>query len=241
MASAPEPAWVAAPPLADNSLADNNSAVSWSHVQFLTDFADQQVMLPLGFVLAVMLALSGWKRGALVWMVGVSGTLACLAVLKIVFLACGWLWPTGELDSPAGPAASAALFYGGFPLRVRRPDGAARYPRLLSPFLVAGVIGASRIVLHYHRPAEVLLGSAIGVAGAFLLPLLAGPPPPLPFRRMLLPVALVLALMHGSRLQAETLLRHFSIDGLWPPDSCRMPDDHAWRAPPAVKRLTTAA
>ncbi len=193
-------------------------------MQFLTDFADQQVMLPLGLVLGLMLALSGWRRGALVWVAGVSGTLACLAVLKIVFLACGWRWTGGELVSPSGHAASAALFYGGFPLLVLRPDGAARYPRLLIPFAVAALIGASRRVLHNHRPAEVMLGSTIGGAGAFLLPLLAGRPPPLPLRRMALPVILVLALMHGSRLQAETLLRHFSIDGIWPPASCRQSD-----------------
>lgn len=200
-------------------------------MQFLTDFADQQVMLPLGFVLAVMLALSGWKRGALVWMVGASGTLACLAVLKIVFLACGWRWTQGELVSPSGHAASAALFYGGFPLLVLRPGGVGRYLRLLIPFAVAALIGASRLVLRYHQPAEVMLGGAIGIAGAFLLPLLAGPPPPLPLRRMVLPAFLVLALMHGSRLQAETLLRHFSIDGIWPPASCRRPGIDAWRPP----------
>ncbi len=216
-------------------------------MQFLTDFADQQVMLPLGFVLGLMLALSGWKRGALVWMAGVSGTLACLAALKIVFLACGWRWTHGELVSPSGHAASAALFYGGFPLLVLRPGGMGRYLRPLIPFAVAALIGVSRLVLHYHRPAEVMLGSVIGVAGAFLLPLLAGPPPALPLRRMVLPVILVLALMHGSRLQAETLLRHFSIGGIWPPASCRQPGVSqsgigqsgldAWRPPP---RGTTA-
>jgi membrane-associated phospholipid phosphatase len=201
-------------------------------VQFLTDFADQRVALPFSLVVAIAFALSGWKRGALAWTGVAAAALGCLAVMKIVFLACGWRWTNGELNSPSGHTACAALMYGGFALLMLRRQGVARHARLLIPPLLAALIGFSRLSLHYHSLAEVIAGGAVGVAGAFLMPVLAGPPPPfLPIRRVLAPAVLVLVLLHGGRLQAEGLLRRFTIDGLWPPASCRMPDSSA--TPPA--------
>jgi hypothetical protein len=47
----------------------------------------------------------------------------------------------------------------------------------------------------------------------------------------MLPAAvLVIILMHGSRLQAEGILRRFTIEGLWPPASCQRLDDGDRRA-----------
>ena len=191
-------------------------------MQFLTDFADQQVMLPLSVVLAIALALSGWRRGAAVWLAVVTGLLACLAVLKVVLLACGQAWTHGALSSPSGHTASAALLYGGFCLLVLRPGGAWRHAVSLLPLLAAIVVGASRLALHDHTLAEVLAGGTLGTGAAFLLSRLAGPPPAnFSIRWALAPVALVLLLLHGDRLQAELVLRHFTIAGLWPPASCQ--------------------
>ena len=39
---------------------------------FLTDFADQAVVLPLVLVLALVLAAQGWRRGAAAWLVAVG-------------------------------------------------------------------------------------------------------------------------------------------------------------------------
>jgi len=193
-------------------------------VQFLTDFADQRVALPLSLVVAIAFVLSGWKRGALAWAGVVAGTLCCLAVLKIVLLACGWRWAGGVLSSPSGHTASAALVYGGLAMLLLRPRGAARRVVPLIPPLLAAIVGLSRLELHAHTLAEVVAGGGVGIAGAFLLPALAGPPAPgLPIHRVLAPAVLVLVLLHGGRLQAEGLLRRFTIDGLWPPASCRLP------------------
>ena len=40
---------------------------------FLTDFADQAVLLPVAAGVAIMLLLLGWRRGALAWTVAVCG------------------------------------------------------------------------------------------------------------------------------------------------------------------------
>jgi membrane-associated phospholipid phosphatase len=194
-------------------------------MQFLSDFADQELLLPLGLIWVVVLAATGWRRGALAWIAVLAGTLGCLAVLKIVFLACGRHWTDGVLASPSGHTGAAALFYGGCALLMVRPRGAARFAVLLLPPLLAAVVGVSRIMLHAHTLAEVGLGGLVGSLGAFLLRPLAGPPPPQLARiRMLLLAAVpVLVLLHGSRLHAEDVLRQFTIAGLWPPASCRAP------------------
>ncbi len=198
-------------------------------MQFLTDFADQRLALSASLVVAIALFVSGWRRGAWAWTGVIAGTLGCLAVLKIALLACGWRWTGGVLTSPSGHTAAAALCYGGFALLLPRPRGALAAAPLLLPPLLAAIIGVSRVALHDHSVAEVVVGGALGTAGAWLLPVLAGPPPAR-FRiaRVLPPAVLVLALLHGGRLEAEGLLRRFTIDGLWPPASCRMHGEAAW-------------
>ena len=137
---------------------DCNTAVSRPDMQFLTDFADQQLMLPLSLVLTIALVLSGWRRGALVWVAVMVGTSGCLAVMKVVFLACGRSWTHGALNSPSGHTAFAALFYGGFVLLALRPRGPLRHAALLVPPMLAVLVGVSRLVLHHHTPVEVLTG-----------------------------------------------------------------------------------
>lgn len=54
---------------------------------FLTDFADQAVMLPLALAVAIALAVMGWRRGAMVWLGIVCGTFGLMLGLKFIFMA----------------------------------------------------------------------------------------------------------------------------------------------------------
>src|SRR5450432_1483592 len=58
-------------------------------MNFLTDFADQAVVLPVAVVVAIVLAVMGWRRGALVWLGVLGVTFGVILVLKLGFLACG--------------------------------------------------------------------------------------------------------------------------------------------------------
>ena len=42
--------------------------------QFVTDFADQAVILPLLLMVAIALWWCGWRRGALAWAIGVAAS-----------------------------------------------------------------------------------------------------------------------------------------------------------------------
>ena len=171
---------------------------------FLTNFADQAVMLPMVIAIAIVLAMQGWRRGALVWLGVVFATLGLMLLLKLAFLACARL--TGPLDihSPSGHVAAATVVCGGLAalLTGRR---AAILPVAV---LAAVVIGVSRLALGVHSLPEVVLGATVGLAGATALLVLAGPPPTLRPTRLLAVVVVIAALFHGMHLPAEAAIRH---------------------------------
>ena len=49
---------------------------------FLTDFADQAVVLPIVVAVGVALLAQGWRRGAVAWALVVVVTFATMVVLK---------------------------------------------------------------------------------------------------------------------------------------------------------------
>ena len=76
-------------------------------LRFLTDFADQAVVLPLVLAVALVLALQGWRRGAAAWLVAIGATFAVILVLKLVFLGCTPLFGPADMRSPSGHVAAA--------------------------------------------------------------------------------------------------------------------------------------
>ncbi|MBW4089606.1 MAG: phosphatase PAP2 family protein [Proteobacteria bacterium] len=172
---------------------------------FVTDFADQAVVLPLVLVLAAVLAAQGWRRGAAAWLLATGGTLAVMLVLKLFAIACG----PPLLRSPSGHTAAAALVCGG--LAVLAGLGATAVG--LAAAGGAIVIGLTRIALGMHSWAEAVLGGAVGVAGALVLARVAGPRPAgLPLRWVVVGAVVVVALLHGLRLPAEAHIRVASFD-----------------------------
>jgi len=178
-------------------------------VHFITDFADQAVILPMVVVVSGVLAAQGWRRGAAAWLAAIAGTSATMLVLKLVFLSCSGVFGPADMRSPSGHAAAAAVVAGGFAVLLLRGRGVS----VLAVAVLAGVvIGISRLALGMHTLPEVVLGALVGVAGAAALARLAGPlPARLPVRRLLTVVALVAALFHGLHLPAEAAIRHAAL------------------------------
>lgn len=188
---------------------------------FVTDFADQAVILPL--VAAVALVLSAQRRWhvAAAWLLAIPGVLAVLLMLKIAGYACGWLFPALGPDqlalrSPSGHVASAAVVFSGI---VTLQAGRLRLnavPAALAVALVtAAVIGATRVQLGAHSVSEVVVAAGVGGAGAMAFAWLSG--------RSLLgrsgtPIAaavmVVLILFHGRHLPAEVIIQSAAADAL---------------------------
>jgi len=191
-------------------------------LKFLTDFADQAVVLPLAVaILAVLLGLR-WFRGALAWTAAVCFTFGTILLLKIVCAACARYLAATGLHSPSGHTASACLVYGGlFVLLARRPS--RMLPALLLAAVVAFVFGSSRIALRAHTLSDVAVGAVVGLTGVVVLVALAGPRPPLLSRWPLAAAVLaVVVVFHGLQLPAEDAIRMFALSN-WIPflSACR--------------------
>ena len=188
---------------------------------FLTDFADQAVVLPLAIVIALVLALTGWARGALIWLLAVVATIGAIAVLKVLFAACGPAQLGGVVSSPSGHTASGAIIYGGLlTLIIRRCGGGVGWALLPAP-LVALLIGLSRIDLGAHTLPEVVIGGLVGCAGVLAMLALAGAPPRrLHLRWLFGPAVLVIVLMHGQHLHGEDLIKDFGSRYIWLKAAC---------------------
>jgi membrane-associated phospholipid phosphatase len=172
-------------------------------VIFLTDLADQAVILPAAVITALMLALTGWMRGTLIWLAAVLATIVAIAVLKIGFAACGPVQLGDLVNSPSGHVASGAIIYGGLVGLLMRHFGVGRSLALLPAPLIATLIGITRIDLGVHTLPEVLIGGAVGCVAVFALLVLAGAPPRrLQSARLLGPTVLIVAVMRFNLVRA---------------------------------------
>lgn len=190
-------------------------------MRFLTDFADQAVILPLVLAVSIGLASQGWRRGALVWLGVVAATFAVMLSLKMAFLACTPYFGPMDIRSPSGHVAAATVVTGGLAALLTRRVGSI----LPIAALAAVVIGFSRVVLGAHSLPEVMLGAAVGLAGAVALIRLAGPPPRLRMLPLMLLIVLVTAVFHGLHLPAEAAIRHSALSAAKYFDVCRPPAD----------------
>jgi membrane-associated phospholipid phosphatase len=188
---------------------------------FLTDYADQAVLLPVAAVVALALFVSGWHRGAFAWVLAVLGVLGFMLGLKVTSMACGHLLLGPELRSPSGHTAAAATIYGGlFVLVARRHLGGAGWC-FVFPAAVALLIGTTRLALGVHTVVEVVLGAAVGVSGAAIAVRLAGRPPAgLHLGRLAATVAAVAVFSHGFHLRAEASIGHWRLLDAWPLSLC---------------------
>jgi membrane-associated phospholipid phosphatase len=190
------------------------------HYQFITDFGDQAVVLPLVVGIALLFVLSDWRRGALAWTAAMGGALGLILVLKLAFLACGHLVSEVHLISPSGHTGSAAAVYGGLTGVMMRSIWDAKRLIFLctaaAAIFFAAVVGGTRLTLGVHSVAEVVAGGTIGVIGAVTLVALAGSPAPgIRISRIAGTGLTMLVLLHGLRMPAETAIKSIAI-AIWP-------------------------
>jgi membrane-associated phospholipid phosphatase len=172
-------------------------------MRILTDFADEAVILPLIAMVALMLGVLGWRRGALAWVVAVGCSFASVLVLKVVLTTCGPVFDMAPLRSPSGHTAAAAVIAGGIAVAL----GRGRWSVAVVAGLAALLIGATRVALGLHSIPEVVVGGALGVLGALGFGWLGGRPPVLQLRWLFAVVVAVALLLHGQHLNAETRIR----------------------------------
>jgi membrane-associated phospholipid phosphatase len=120
---------------------------------FVTYFGDSAVTVPLSLLVLVFLLAAAVVIGA----------------LKLVFRACGSVITTAHIVSPSGHTAMSTAVYGALALLIggRFPPRSRRALALVAAIVIVA-IGWSRVVLHDHSRAEILVGFLVG-AGALAL------------------------------------------------------------------------
>lgn len=178
---------------------------------FLTDFADLGLVLPLAALVALSLAAVGRRRDAFAWSLAVAGTFAAMLLLKVLFAASAGPVAAGDLRNPSGHTAAGVVVYAGL-LALLGERFAPRVPIALLAGAAFGLLfGATRLAMRVHTLPDVLVGGAVGLAGALALAKLAGPrrpDAPASGRAVVAAAALLGALtFHGHRLHAEAAIR----------------------------------
>ena len=168
-------------------------------MMFLTDFADEAVLLPMAALVAVALGVAGWWRGLAAWVGAVGGTLAFVLVLKAAGAAFG---DPQRAPSVSGHVAAACVVYGGIAVLLFRQVVPAALLAAV-PVALAVCVGYSRIALNAHSPAEVVAGAVIGCTGVLVLAVAAGPRKTMPAWPVAAVAACTMLALHGVHLPAE--------------------------------------
>jgi membrane-associated phospholipid phosphatase len=175
-------------------------------MNFLTNFGDLAVLLPLSAVMLIWLIGLRPRSSAIWWVVALGLCVGLTALLKIYLYACQ---PSAELQSPSGHTSLGTLVYGAIAFVVAAEvTGWQRVLALGGGLLVICGIAVSRILLGAHTPLDVVLGALIGsVALAVFARAYLGHKPAAPsLRPLMLALVLLTAVLHGEALHAEEML-----------------------------------
>ncbi len=130
----------------------------------VTHLGATPLLAPFSLLIALWLLLRvGWRE-SLLWCCSVMGVGLLVAALKIWFSACDT--HLGDIRSPSGHTAFAAIAYGGFTVIAMARSLSLR-AILFRIVILAGIvlIGVSRVAVHAHTWGEVWSGLAIGLLG----------------------------------------------------------------------------
>ncbi|MDU9363948.1 phosphatase PAP2 family protein [Klebsiella sp. 141203] len=141
--------------------------------QFVSFFGDSTVLLPSAVVLFAVLVLRKASR-TLAWqwalLFGITGTVVCIS--KLAFM--GWGIGIREIDF-TGFSGHTALSTAFWPILIwlltSRASSSLRGGAVLLGFVLAGIVGYSRLMIHAHSVSEVVSGFILGACGSltFLL------------------------------------------------------------------------
>lgn len=140
---------------------------------WFTFFGDSALLLPSGALIVILLL---WKadtrRTCLHWLVLFGSAGAIVVVSKLAFLGWGVGSRLYDFTGFSGHSAlSASIWPVMFWILSSRASRRWRISAVAGGYILALIIGFSRIVIHAHSVSEVLAGLTLGftISGSFLL------------------------------------------------------------------------
>ncbi len=177
---------------------------------FITDFGDTAVTLPLAGLTIAFLFFSGWRRAALLIALTLAGCGLAIGLAMLALQSCGQPLLHVAVTNPSGHAAISTAVYGSLAiLYTAREATERRWLPWIGAGVLLGAIAFSRVVLDTHSPIEVALGLAIGLAALALFRrgLASGPAVPFEGFWFAITAAVLIAVMHGTRWPVEDVVR----------------------------------
>ena len=183
---------------------------------FLTFFGDSMLLLPCAAIVFIILLLSPTSRKPTwQWMLLFGGVGAVVCVSKLAFM--GWGIGSRHWDF-TGFSGHSALSASIWPvllwLLCGRFSSPVRRTAVISGYLLAAVVGYSRLVIHAHSTSEVITGLALGfiVSSTFLMLQRGTQPPRLSYRKIAVTLALPLVLINsGTAAPTQGLLERIAV------------------------------
>jgi membrane-associated phospholipid phosphatase len=182
---------------------------------FITDFGDSAVTVPLALLMLVFLIAARERRLAFAWVLALGGCAMAIGALKLVFGVCGSEFGVGAIVSPSGHTAMSTSVYGSLALVIgSRLSAVQRYAVFAGAGVAIIAIALSRLALHDHTLAEIVVGLAVGGAAvaAFRWMTRYQTAPALPIAWLLLCGAGIVAVMHGARWMIEPAVHRLAWD-----------------------------
>ncbi|HHQ6550095.1 TPA: phosphatase PAP2 family protein [Serratia fonticola] len=183
---------------------------------FLTFFGDSMLLLPCAAIVFIILLLSPTSRKPTwQWMLLFGGVGAVVCVSKLAFM--GWGIGSRHWDF-TGFSGHSALSASIWPvllwLLCGRFSSPVRRTAVIVGYLLAVVVGYSRLVIHAHSTSEVITGLALGfiVSSTFLILQRGTQPPRLSYRKIAVTLALPLVLINsGTAAPTQGLLEKIAV------------------------------
>ncbi|CAI1851072.1 MULTISPECIES: phosphatase PAP2 family protein [Serratia] len=183
---------------------------------FLTFFGDSMLLLPCAAIVFIILLLSPTSRKPTwQWMLLFGGVGAVVCVSKLAFM--GWGIGSRHWDF-TGFSGHSALSASIWPvllwLLCGRFSSPVRRTAVIAGYLLAAVVGYSRLVIHAHSTSEVITGLALGfiVSSTFLMLQRGTQPPRLSYRKIAVTLALPLVLINsGTAAPTQGLLERIAV------------------------------
>ncbi|AYM89653.1 phosphatase PAP2 family protein [Serratia sp. JSRIV002] len=183
---------------------------------FLTFFGDSMLLLPCAAIVFIILLLSPTSRKPTwQWMLLFGGVGAVVCVSKLAFM--GWGIGSRHWDF-TGFSGHSALSASIWPvllwLLCGRFSSPVRRTAVIVGYLLAAVVGYSRLVIHAHSTSEVITGLALGfiVSSTFLMLQRGTQPPRLSYRKIAVTLALPLVLINsGTAAPTQGLLERIAV------------------------------
>lgn len=183
---------------------------------FLTFFGDSMLLLPCAAIVFIILLLSPTSRKPTwQWMLLFGGVGAVVCVSKLAFM--GWGIGSRHWDF-TGFSGHSALSASIWPvllwLLCGRFSSPVRRTAVIVGYLLAAVVGYSRLVIHAHSTSEVITGLALGfiVSSTFLMLQRGTQLPRLSYRKIAVTLALPIVLINsGTAAPTQGLLERIAV------------------------------